>query len=194
MERAGYDRDERYRLELTRYQSPTWEAIADFVGDLLLSAHVEVVVDEVPISTLRDRAQAGDLEAYTFGRIPERPSPEDFVELVAPGRTDPGGDDSTSSIDWERATSEGMAEAADRAAAAYGTVRSNPIPTALAREARNEAYLEMEEANWEDVGILPVYHRVQERFAHQWVRVDPFGGMGSQYQVLDGSEVGDRGG
>lgn len=50
----------------------------------------------------------------------------------------------------------------------------------------------MEEANWDAVANLPVYHQSEERFAYQWADIEKFGSAGSYKQKYNEATVGDR--
>jgi peptide/nickel transport system substrate-binding protein len=185
METAGYGSNDRYSLTVTLYQSAALEGVLDVLSDRLGTAYVELDVESVPFDALLERGRAGDLEAYGFRQVPEFPVPDAFVSLLFPSRTDTDGANPASFLDWDRAADAGMADARDRARTAASNVRDNATPGDLARQAREEGYVALEEANWEDVGILPLFHRTEERFARDGVTLEPFGGMGSHRQAFD---------
>jgi peptide/nickel transport system substrate-binding protein len=50
----------------------------------------------------------------------------------------------------------------------------------------------MEEANWEDMVLLPCYHRRDERFAYDWVDIEPYGASGGSRQKFNQVTIGER--
>jgi peptide/nickel transport system substrate-binding protein len=83
-------------------------------------------------------------------------------------------------------------EVAQRAVEAWETIQNNRAPTDEAEQARNEAAVTMEEANWEAVANLPVYHESEERFSYQWADFPTFGAGGSYKQKHNEVTLGDR--
>lgn len=188
METAGYDSNERYQLTVTLYQSPPLEGVLDVLVGQLDEVYVDLDVESVPFDALVERGRAGDLEAYAFRKVPAYPAPDAFVSLLFPSRTDTREPDPASFLDWDRAAEAGTTDARDRASDGARTVRDNTGTSDLARQTREEGYRTLEEANWEDVGILPLFHRTEERFVRDGVTVDPFGGMGSHRQAFDDAQ------
>lgn len=181
MEDAGYGPDNQFRIQWTQYESDTWRQMAGILRDRLASAHIQMEIGQAPFSTLIERGRNGNLEAYTLGWIADWPAPDNFLQLLNPPQTDTSSDAPVSFINWSTDTGG----AAERARRAYETVESNPEPTDSAQGTREEAYLEIEGANWEDVGMLPIYHSLGERFWYDWVDIEPTGGMGGSRQKLD---------
>jgi peptide/nickel transport system substrate-binding protein len=70
------------------------------------------------------------------------------------------------------------------AKAAYETVQNNLGPTESAAEARDESYVAIEEANWEDVVLVNAFHGATERFAYDYVDAPKFGAMGTSRQKV----------
>jgi len=68
------------------------------------------------------------------------------------------------------------------AKAAFERVQSNLRPTDEARQIRDEAYVTIEEANWEDVVLVNAFHGATERFAYDYVDAPKFGAMGTSRQ------------
>jgi ABC-type transport system substrate-binding protein len=181
MEEAGYGPDNQFRIEWTQYESDTWRRMAQILRDQLASAHIEMEIQQAPFSTLTERGRNGNLEAFTLGWIADWPAPDNFLQLLNPPQTDTSMDAPISFINWSADTGD----AAGRATDAYATIEDNPEPTDAAQQARERAYVEMEEANWEDVGMLTIYHSLGERFWYDWVDIEPDGGMGGSRQKLD---------
>ncbi|WP_458207620.1 ABC transporter substrate-binding protein [Haladaptatus sp. NG-SE-30] len=186
MEDAGYGSNNRYQFTLTTYESTTWQAIAKILRDQLQAAHIDLQLQEAPFSTLLSRGRQGNLQAYTLGWIMDWPAPDNFLQLLNPPLTDTSRSDPISYTNWSDT------EAANQATQAWEKIQNNPAPTDQAQSARNEAYVTMEEANWEDVTFLPVYHRVDEEFSYQWVDIPKFGAAGASRQMYNTTTVGSR--
>jgi peptide/nickel transport system substrate-binding protein len=71
------------------------------------------------------------------------------------------------------------------AKAAFERVQNNLAPTEEAAQIRNEAYVEIEEANWEDVVLVNAFHGATERFAYDYVDAPKFGAMGTSRQKVN---------
>ncbi|WP_458187691.1 ABC transporter substrate-binding protein [Haladaptatus sp. NG-WS-4] len=186
MEEAGYGSNNRYQFTLTTYESTTWQAIAKILRDQLQSAHIDLQLQQAPFSTLLSRGRDGNLQAYTLGWIMDWPAPDNFLQLLNPPLTDTSRSDPISYTNWSDT------EAANQATQAWQRIQNNPAPTDQAQSARNEAYVTMEEANWEDVTFLPVYHRVDEEFSYQWANVPKFGAAGLSRQMYNTTTIGSR--
>jgi len=193
MEDAGYGPNNKYEVTFTTYQSPTWQGLGKLLRDKLSSAHVNMQLEEAPFSTLLQRGRNGNLEAYSLGWIMDWPRPNNFLGQVVPEltNTDQEGGAQGFYLDWD-GDDDGMTEAAQRAADAWDTIQSNPEPTDSALEARNGAYVEMEEAMWDDMVLLPMYHSTSERFWYDWVDVPRFGGGGGSRQKYNAVTIGER--
>ncbi len=182
MEEAGYGEDNRYSLGWTQYQSDTWLEMAQILRDRLSSVYVDMEIEQAPFSTLLERGRNGNLEAYTLGWISDWPAPDNFLQLLNPPQTDTSLDAPISYLNWQSLDTEASQQAAD----AYQTVTNNQAPTDEDQTARNEAYVQIEEANWEDVGFLPVYHSLSEIFWYDTVTdFTPPGGMGLSRKKFD---------
>jgi peptide/nickel transport system substrate-binding protein len=178
MEDAGYGPNNKYEIEWTQYESDTWKSMAKTLQQQLRPAHIKMNISSAPFSTLTERGRSGDLEVYTLGWIADWPAPDNFLQLLNPPQTDTSESDPISYLNW----SEENGDAAGRAKKAWQTVLDNPAPTDEDTAARDEAYVQIEEANWEDVGFLNVYHSLNERFWYDWVDIDPPGAMGGSRQ------------
>ncbi|MFC7205036.1 ABC transporter substrate-binding protein [Haloferax namakaokahaiae] len=181
MEEAGYGPDNRYEVQWTQYDSTTWEEMATILRDQLASAHVDMQIEKADFSTLLERGRNGQLEAYTLGWIADWPAPDNFLQLLNPPQTEVPSNDPISYLNWLPETGDAYQQATD----AYSRVQNNPAPTEEAAEVRNEAYVEIETANWEDVAMLPIYNRKDETFWYDTVEIEPFGGMGPSRQKLN---------
>ncbi len=181
MEDAGYGPDNRYELNWLQYESDTWLSMAQIIRDLLSSAYIDMQIEQATFSTLLKRGREGNTEAYTLGWIADWPRPDNFLNLLYPKATNTNDPAPQSYINWHSVDSEAKQQANE----AWETVEDNYAPTDDARAAREEAYVQIEEANWEDVGFVNVYHRVDELFYYDTVQDwTPMGGMGFSRQKL----------
>ena len=176
MEEAGYGPDNRFEIQWTQYQSDSWLQMAKILRDRLSSAYIDMKIEQAPFGPLLSRGRNGKLEAYTLGWIADWPAPDNFLQLLNPPQTDTSSSAPVSYINWN--SEEAEADAAQQATDAYQKVRENQAPTEAAQEKRNEAYVAIEEANWEDVGFLPIYHQIQEYMWYDGLQdFTPPGGM-----------------
>ena len=177
MEDAGYSEDDRYEFTFTTYESPSWQQMGGILRDQLASCHIDMKLEEAPFATLLQRGREGNLAAYSLGWIMDWPTPDNFLGLLYPPNTDTSKGDTSAYTNWVGT------DAAEQATTAWEDgVLANPQPTDDAQAAREEAYVTIEEANWEDVAFLNVYHRVDERFWYDWLDVPRFGGAGGSRQ------------
>lgn len=185
MEDAGYSSSDPYELGWLQYQSPTWLSVARTLRDKLTSVHVEMEIEQAPFSTLLERVRNLNVEAYTLGWIVPWAAPDAFVKHLDPARSDPTEDyEAEMFVDWPNDT-----DAAQKAIEAWETIENNPLANDEDTEARQQAAVQMEEANWADVANLPVYHTIEQRFHYDWVDTDPFGVGGSYRQKHDTTSV-----
>jgi peptide/nickel transport system substrate-binding protein len=176
MEDAGYDEDNQYEFTFTTYESPSWQQMGGILRDQLASCHIDMSLEEAPFSTLIERGHNSNLDAYSLGWIMDWPTPDNFLGLLYPPLTDTSNPAAQSYTNWSDT------DAAQQATDAWETVESNPQPTDEAQSAREDAFIQIEEANWEDVVFLNVYHRVDERFWYDWVDIPRFGSAGGSRQ------------
>jgi peptide/nickel transport system substrate-binding protein len=190
MRNAGYGPNNRYEFTFTTYQSPTWQQIGQILRDQLASAFIDMNLEEAPFSTLLSRGREGNLQAFSLGWIMDWPAPDNFLQNLVPELTitSQEGGARGAYVDWDVEESD----AAQRASDAWDQITDNPEPTDSSQEVRNEAYVEMEEANWTDVVLLPVYHRIDQRFNYSWTDVPRFGGAGTSRMMYNNTTVGTR--
>ncbi|WP_135827337.1 ABC transporter substrate-binding protein [Halorussus halobius] len=187
MEEAGYGDDNRVSFTMTVYESSdTWNDLAVLMRDKLTSAYIDMEVESAPFSTLLERGRNGDLDVYSLGWVMDWPAPDNFLQLLNPPQTNTDLDAPTSYANWSGT------DAASRAEEAWSTVQNNSAPTDEGQQARNEAYIQMEEANWEDVVLLPSHHDLSERFTYQWVDRPVFGTGGTSRQMYNTVSLDDR--
>ena len=184
MRDAGYGPNNRVSFTFTAYQSsPTWGEVGKLLRDQLASAFIDMTIEQAPFSTLLERGRNGNLEAYSLGWVMDWPAPDNFLQLLNPPQTDTSQDAPISYINWSGT------EASQQAVQAWETIQNNTAPTDQAEQARNEAYVQIEEANWEDVGFLPTYHRIDQRFWYENVNPPSFGAAGPSRQMFNTTDV-----
>ncbi|ODR81913.1 peptide ABC transporter substrate-binding protein [Haladaptatus sp. W1] len=187
MKDAGYSNSNRFKFTFTVYQSSdTWPELGKQLQDQLRSAFIDMEIQKTPFSTLLSRGRKGNLEAYSLGWIMDWPKPDNFLQLLYPPLSDTSKDSPVSYTNWSGTP------AAKKATDAWKTVQDNPGPTDKEQQARNKAYVKIEEANWEDVAFLNMYHGLSERFAYEWVDAPKFGGAGYSRQMYNKVSLGDR--
>ncbi|MFB6354426.1 MAG: ABC transporter substrate-binding protein [Halobacteriales archaeon] len=180
MEEAGYGPDNKYQLTFNAYQSQTFVDLVKGLADKLRSAHMEVTVEPTPFATIIKKGQEGTLQAYTLGWIADWPAPDNFLQLLAPKFTDVEelGGQALSYINWDNSDSKYKKQASE----AWKTISNNLGPSEAAAKKRAQAYIKIEEANWQEGGFINLAHGAGERFWYDHLHVDPFGGMGSSRQ------------
>jgi peptide/nickel transport system substrate-binding protein len=177
LQEAGYDSDNPASFTFTVYESSDeWADLGKLLRDKLQSVNVEMEIERAPFSTLLQRGRNGELEAYSLGWVMDWPAPDNFLQLLNPPQTDTSKSGPVSYINWSGT------DAAEQATQAWEKVQNNSGPTDEEKQAREEAYVQIEEANWEDVGFLPTYHRKEERFKYEWVDCPRFGGGSTSRQ------------
>jgi len=182
MEEAGYGEDNRYELQWTQYTSETWNQMAQTIRDRLSSAYIDMSIEEAGFSSLLSRGRNGNLEAFTLGWIADYPAPDNFLQLINPPNTNYNEQGATGGyVFW----TEGAG--VEAATEAWSTIDENPAPTDSAQQARNEAYVEMEEAMWEGLPFLPMFHGATEPMWYDRVNYGDHlhGAMGGSRQMLN---------
>ncbi|SFL34852.1 peptide/nickel transport system substrate-binding protein [Halogranum rubrum] len=176
LEEAGYSDSNRFEFTLSTYTAE-WESVAKILRDQLTSVYVDVVIKRTDFSVLANQLVNGNAEAYTLGWSFDWPTPDNFLQLLYPPKTDTSSGNNVGFTNW------GGTDAATRATEAWDEkVASNPGPSDAAEQARNEAYVVIEEANWEDMVQLPVYHESEELFSYDRLSFPKFGSGGSYRQ------------
>ncbi|MCT9095325.1 ABC transporter substrate-binding protein [Haloarchaeobius sp. HME9146] len=189
MKDAGYGPNNKYEVTFTTYQSDTWQGLGKILRDKLSSAHITMKLEEAPFSTLLNRGRSGNLAAFSLGWAMDWPAPDNFWGQLAPPKiTDTSDGAAGAYVDWDDAAGS----ASQRAADAWETISNNQAPTDAAQQKRNDGYVTLEEANWEDMVLLPAYHAVDERFAYDWVDIPKFGGGGDSRQKYNTVSIGSR--
>jgi ABC-type transport system substrate-binding protein len=149
MEEAGYGESNRASITLSLYNDRNPDAysrIADILRGKAQALYIDLEIDRAPFNTIINEAINGNLDMYTLGNGLEYPSPADMLKF---GRPYDG-----NLVRWR----EDPSDASERAADAWEQVQNNLGPTDAEQQARNEAFIEMEEAIWEDAIYLTNYH------------------------------------
>jgi peptide/nickel transport system substrate-binding protein len=180
MEDAGYGPDNQYDLTFNAYEAQTYIDLVEQLRDKLASAHMNIEVEPTQFSTIIEKGQNGTLQAYTLGWIADWPRPDNFLQLLAPKNTNVQelGGEALSYINWSEVDSEWKRQAEE----AWAQVENNLEPTDAAAEARAEAYVQIEEANWQEAGFINLIHSAGERFWYDRLHIAPSGGMGGSRQ------------
>ena len=187
MEDAGYNQNNKYKFTFTMYKSGTaWHTMGQVLRDQLTACHIDMQLEKAPFATLLKRGRNGNLDAYSLGWIMDWPAPDNFLQLLNPPQTDTSKPAPTSYLNWSGT------EASQRAKEAWKKIEQNQAPTDAAQKKRNEAYIAMEEANWEDVCFLNVYHQIDERFSYKWVDMPKFGGAGMSRMKMNTTTLSQR--
>ncbi|WP_049912768.1 ABC transporter substrate-binding protein [Natrialba hulunbeirensis] len=180
IEQAGYDDDDPYELTLTTYESEVFQEAGRYLRDNLAGLGVDLQLEETPFATLQEQGENGNLEFYSLGWTWSWPAADYGMFGFEPENTNTSlmpGDASGYYLDWHEEDSDASAMAQE----AWETVEANPEPEE-GQEARNEAYIDMEQAIWDDAVMLPLYHEIAEQFNYQHVDIEPFGTMGDYLQ------------
>jgi peptide/nickel transport system substrate-binding protein len=180
MEDAGYGEDNPYDLTINAYNAQVYVDIGENLRDKLQAAYINVSVEPTEFATIIQRGQEGSLQAYTLGWIADWPAPDNFLQLLAPEFSDVQelGQQALSYINWNRSDSEYATQAQE----AWETISDNLEPSDEAEQARRDAYLQIEEANWQECGFINLTHGLGERFWYDHLHVEPHGGMGGSRQ------------
>jgi len=187
MEDAGYSQDNKYEFTMTSYQSDTWAEETKLMRDKLASCHIKMNYEQVPFATLTERGRKGNLEGYTLGWGADYPGADNFLQLMAPQYSQTGTEDAVSYTNWSGT------DAAEQARESWNTITNNYGLTDEEAQARADAYVKMEKANWEDAVFVNCFHLNAEHFAYDWVdkpRIGPMGTADSKYNQV---KIGDRG-
>lgn len=209
--------DARERLDAAGFDdaSPaivTLALPADRDGESL-RAHLRGAVDPIPVQletqslgreSFEDEARNGRLDAWPreLGESLHRGYGDDgrvpgvfagaFLATVVPQLTNTGPEPPNHlAVDWDWGGG-GPTDAAERYTTAWKRYTEAVASTDAARARRIHAVVEMEEALWTDVPVIPLYHRVHERFHREDADIPPFGALGPPAQTLDDVAFEDR--
>ena len=163
MESNGHDADDPFELTFTTFsdrQPNAYDRLANLMREQLGPVHIDVSIEQVPFNTIIDRAIGGELDSFSLGNSIDYPEAQDTLRYA---RGDPN--------DFSRWYGT---ESAERAADIWeNEVLANPGPSEGAVEAREQAYIEMEEANWEEVPDIMLYHPVETEYWSEDLEYEP---------------------
>lgn len=180
MEEAGYGQNNRYEVTITHQEgAATYADAASLLSDQLQSVYMDVSIETAPWSTLLERGRNGNLEMYFLGWLMDYPDPHSFMQLVNPAYVNTSESGPLAYTDWRDT------EAAQANRDAWDEIQNNLQPTDEAGSTRHDLYLEMEENNWEDAVILPLYHPYDERLSYDRIDLPRFGSAGPSRQKLN---------
>ncbi len=191
MEDAGYGPNNQYELgfDMSSGTASAWgEDAFNLLRDKLQQAHIEMELRTADGSTFINRGRNGKFGLYFLGWIADYPGADNFLTLLNPPNTffQEGG---ASYFRW----SEETGDHASDAEAAWETVQNNLGLGEDAAEAREEAYVQIEQANWDDAVLLPVMHNIEQSYSYEWLDTPRFGAMGPSRKKSHRTEIGDRG-
>ncbi|MFB6095992.1 MAG: ABC transporter substrate-binding protein [Haloferacaceae archaeon] len=189
MEDAGYGPDDQVEVTWTHPPNATLRSMGKIIRDQVSPAYVDVTLESAGLSAMVKRGRQGNLDAFALGWGADYPAMQNFLQLLNPPQTITGeGRTPISFLNW----TDERGSMAGEAARAWQRIVGNSGPSERAQRARDDAAVTMEEANWEDVGVLTLIHPFGEQFSYEWVDLEPFGAMGPSNQQYDGVRIGDR--
>ncbi len=184
MEEAGYSEDDPYEFQLHITDSAVNEQFAGLLRDQLAAAHIEIDIEVGPFATLVEQSNNGVIDCMIDGWGMGWDDPSSILQLLYPPHTHQDNPGNIIVTEWYDS------EYADQAEEAWEAFQDHPAPSDEHEQARDEAFLEMEFANWEDVVFVGYEHRIYDRFWYDWVDIEPHGPTGGQ-KYTD-VELGDR--
>ena len=153
MEENGHSADDPFEITYTHHsdrQVTENEIQAGLIRDQLQAVHIDMEINQVPFGTIIDRAIDGELDIFTLGNSIDYPEADDTLQYAVPS-------DGNFSNWFDT-------EATARAADAWDRVLENGGPSEEETQIRNEAYIEIEEASWEDIPDILLRHPVETTF------------------------------
>jgi hypothetical protein len=93
-----------------------------------------------------------------------------------------------SAVDWDR-DGDGLTDAGRRYTTVWNRYMESLVQTEAARARRSHAVVEMEEALWTDVPVIPLHHRLHEPFSRERAEIPGFGALEPPVQSLDDVEI-----
>lgn len=175
MKQAGYGPNNRFKLKFTHYQNRIYKQLGKTLQQRLKGAFIDLSINQAKFQTLIQTAENGNNELYSLGWVADWPKPDNFMKLLYPPNTHTGDPSSYTYLNWGR---DSPTKASKKAKTAFETIQKNLKPTDQAQKKRNQAYIKMEEANWEDAMVLPTHHSATEFFYYQDTHYEKIGGMG----------------
>ncbi|MDY6817454.1 MAG: ABC transporter substrate-binding protein [Halobacteriales archaeon] len=174
MEEAGYGPNNMYEVELLHMQTNAYEQFAELLRDQARAMHIDMTIESTPFSTMINRAVEGNFDIFTNSDGMEWPESDNFLRYFH----------STASKEssFARWGQEGRRTDATRAFnKAWQKYLNNPRPTEADQKARNEAYIQLEEAHWRGIAQLPTIHGRGQQYWYDHVEnFRMYGPMGNQ--------------
>lgn len=176
MDAAGYGPENTYSMQFTTFPGPHHRELGDWLTKQASEAYIDLTVEQLGWNDLIPKVWEGNVDAFFLGWAADWPGAENVLQLLYPPYTDTDDPDAVSTFDWDDTP------AASTATAAFESILENQGPNEEDESNRRSAYLEIEEANWDDVAMVPLFHNYVERYWYDWVDISPFGGMGPRNQ------------
>jgi peptide/nickel transport system substrate-binding protein len=167
MEEAGYSEDNMYETTIQHpsdRQASAWTAIANLLQSQAEAAHIDVSIESAPSSTLTNRAFEGEITIYLVWNALNWLEADAMLRFAYPNQY--AWSRWGAGVDFEY---EQLSDAAQQATDAWERYEQHQFPTESDQEARNEAYVDIERANWEDMTMLPLWHPIEELYWYDWV-------------------------
>jgi peptide/nickel transport system substrate-binding protein len=167
MEDAGYSEDNMYETTIQHpsdRQASEWTAIAGLLQDQAQAAHIDISIEEAPSSTLTNRAFEGDITIYFVWNALNWLEADAMLRFAYPNQYAWSQWGAEADFEYEQ-----LSDAAQQATDAWDSYEQHQTPSEADQEARNEAYLDIERANWEDMTMLPLWHPIEEMYWYDWV-------------------------
>jgi peptide/nickel transport system substrate-binding protein len=190
MEDAGYSSSNTYQLNFDMYSSLAsayGQDMYTLLRDKLQQAHIDLQLRTADWSTFLQRGRNGNFEMFTLGWLADYPGGDNFIALMNPPNTITP--DGSAYSNWGTQDTEAVQQAEE----AWTKVTENYGLSDEAAEARDEAYLTIERANWEDAVLLPTHHGITQSFSYEWKNSPRFGAMGASRSMATETKIGDRG-
>lgn len=187
MEEAGYGSDNVYEMRLDGWETDAAELFGNLLRDQLTAAHIDLEVQISPASSYWERASNGNFDVYLSGWGMTASDPGGLLTVMYPPNTDINGDTAVEYATWLDTP------ASEEAAEAWETVKANAQPNEEDKAVRSDAFIRMEEANWEDVAFLPLIHNKVEQFSYDWVDLPLLGPVGEAFYRFNHVSLSERG-
>ena len=185
MEQAGYGPNNTFELEFLLYQSKPWLRTAKLLRSKVASAYIDFSIKQARFSTMLTRVRRMDVEAYSLGWIVPWAAVDGFVKHLNPKKSWPKQVQAAEAFNnWPLGS-----ESAQQAIEAWNRIQNHQTPTTSDKQARQEAAIQMEEANWQSLANLPVYHDRYERYWYPDVELQPFGIGGAYKQQFEEARI-----
>lgn len=159
---AGHGPDDPFEFTVSAPVMLDWLPLYEQFRDWLSEIHVDVELERADHESLAARRQRGELDAYYGGWVADTPTRADMLRPLAPAAAE-------LASPYQPHLSWDGTDAAAAASDAWHRLRSARAPEA--DDERGVAARSIEQANWEDMLVLPLHHSVKQFFWHD--HVDP---------------------